>query len=92
MTYDFSDLSPEQRNIIASGGWRWSAETPTEPDAAVVDLLLVRKLVEGRHGFVHLADRRDPLVSVQRSLVVPVDVARAWRRYLVRELSIGRPD
>lgn len=75
--YDFTDLTPNQRALLAVGGWDWGCMR-SEPTNETVEPLIARGLLVRHHTQEYSAacnDRRGP---VRRSFEVPTDVQLAW--------------
>lgn len=83
--YDFAGLSPNQRALLALGGWDWASSMRSEPPNETVDPLIARGLLVRHYmqEFSEACDDRRGLV--RRSFEVPSDVRAAWLVYFAAE-------
>lgn len=79
LLYDFRALTPEQRGLIARGGWAWTRGVSTqEPADDILDPLVARGLLLVHHSHTRsVLEGGERRGSVRRTFTVPPRVAAA---------------
>lgn len=87
LLYDFGDLTPEQRTLMADGGWKWvRGVSLAEPADDIVDPLVARGLLTVAHSHTRsVLEGGERRGSVRRTFSVPNPVAAAWRAFMATE-------
>lgn len=87
LLYNFGTLIPEQREIMAAGGWKWQRGVSlSEPHDDIVNPLVIRGLLLVQHSHTRsVLEGGERRGSVRRTWTVPSHVAAAWRAFIATE-------
>lgn len=87
LLYDFGGLLPEQRAIMAEGGWKWQRGVSlAEPADDIINPLVTRGLLLVQHSHTRsVLEGGERRGSVRRTFSVPGPVASAWRAFVATE-------